>query len=192
MVCNQIQASCPDYSPTGCPGFYLGNQVIIQHADGTYSACSHLQTNSIQVAVGTSVCQGLYVGRQGHIGSVSGSFNSCGDHLPMQRQISPDPLGQSIPVTFTDVSVHPLSCGSPYNTSSTEIVHSITTTSNSFPIAGGAGTVNVTSNGCTWNALSNDSWITITSPGSGSGNGTVAYSVANNSAGGPRTGTMII
>ena len=59
MVCNQIQSTCPDYSPTGCPGFYLGNQVIIQHADGTYSAFSHLQTNSIQVAVGTSVCQGL-------------------------------------------------------------------------------------------------------------------------------------
>jgi murein DD-endopeptidase MepM/ murein hydrolase activator NlpD len=173
MTCNQIQQGCPDFSATGCPGYFLGNQVIVQHADGTYSAFSHLQTNSIQVAVGTSVCQGLYVARQGHTGSVSGSFNSCGDHLHFQRQTSPDPLGQSIPATFSDVAVHPLSCGAGYNTSSTEIVHSITTTSQNFPIPGGTGTVGVTSNGCTWNALSNNSWITITSPGSGSGNGTV-------------------
>ncbi len=104
MTCNLTQPGCPDYSPTGCPGFYLGNQVIIQHADGTYSAFSHLQTNSIQVAVGTSVCQGLYVARQGHIGTTSGPFNSCGDHLHVQRQISPDPSGQSIPLTFSDVA----------------------------------------------------------------------------------------
>ncbi len=49
MTCNQIQVGCVDYSPTGCPGYFLGNQVIILHADGTYSAFSHLQTNSISV-----------------------------------------------------------------------------------------------------------------------------------------------
>ncbi|HMU32784.1 MAG TPA: peptidoglycan DD-metalloendopeptidase family protein [Pyrinomonadaceae bacterium] len=194
MACNFIQPSCPDYSSTGCPGFYLGNQVIIQHADGTYSAFSHLQTNSIQVEVGTSACQGLYVGRQGHTGSVSGSFNNCGDHLHVQRQVSPDPSGQSIPVTFSDVAVHPLSCGMGYNTTSTEIAHSISSSTGNFGIAGGSSSVNVTSNGCVWNAVSNDPWITITSPGggSGSGNGVVTYSVSDNSASGSRVGTMVI
>jgi len=194
MACNFIQPSCTDYSPTGCPGFYLGNQVIIQHADGTYSAFSHLQTDSIQVEVGTSACQGLYVGRQGHTGSVSGPFNNCGDHLHVQRQVSPDPSGQSVPVTFSDVASHPLSCGTGYNTSSTEIAHSISATSGSFGVPGGNGTVNITSNGCTWNAVSNDSWITVTSPagGSGSGNSVVSFSVSDNSASGPRVGTMVI
>jgi len=194
MACNFIQPSCPDYSPTGCPGFYLGNQVIIQHADGTYSVFLHLQTDSIQVEVGTSACQGLYVARQGHTGSVSGPFNNCGDHLHVQRQVSPDPSGQSIPITFSDVASHPLSCGTGYNTTSTEIVHSISTNSASFGIPGGNGSVNVTSNGCSWNAVSNDPWITVTSPagGSGSGNSVVTFSVSDNSASGPRVGTMVI
>ena len=44
---------------------------------------------------------------------------------------------------------------------------------------GGPGTVTVTVEaGCTWTAVSNDSWITVTSGASGSGNGTVTYSVA--------------
>ena len=194
MACNFLQQSCPDYSANGCPGFYLGNQVIIQHSDGTYSVFSHLQTNSIQVAVGASACQGQYVARQGHTGSVTGTFNNCGDHLHYQRQVTPDVAGQSIPATFSDVAVHPLSCGSAYSTSSTEIVHSIGTSSRSFGVAGGNATVNVTSNGCSWDAFSRDSWITIVSPsgGGGSGPGAVSYTVSNNSAGGARTGTMVI
>lgn len=192
MTCNQVQQSCPDYSPTGCPGFYLGNQVIIQHADGTYSALSHLEANSIQVEIGTIACQGLYVARQGHTGSTSGVFNNCGDHLHFQRQASPDAAGQSIPTTFSDVASHPLACGSPYSTSATEIVHSISTNSQNFPISGGNGSVAVTSNGCAWDAISNVGWIMITSPATNSGNGTVSYSVSDNSAGGSRTGTMVI
>ena len=34
--------------------------------------------------------------------------------------------------------------------------------------------------GCTWTAVSNDSWITVTSGASGSGNGTVEFSVSRN------------
>ena len=45
--------------------------------------------------------------------------------------------------------------------------------------------------GCGWTASSNDSWITITSGSSGTGNGTVNYSVTENT-GGTRTGTMTI
>ncbi|MFN0277202.1 MAG: peptidoglycan DD-metalloendopeptidase family protein [Pyrinomonadaceae bacterium] len=194
MTCNFLQPGCPTYVQPNCPGFYLGNQVIIQHADGTYSAFSHLQTNSVQVAVGSSACQGQYLARQGNTGSVTGTFNNCGDHLHFQRQVSPDLAGQSIPVTFSDVASHPLSCGTAYNTSSTEITHTISPSSRNFGIAGGSNSVSVTSNGCTWDAFSQNNWITITSPsgGSGSGAGTVNYTVSSNSAGGNRTGTMII
>lgn len=45
---------------------------------------------------------------------------------------------------------------------------------------------------CDWNAFTTDSWITLTSGISGIGNGTVAYSVAANSAASARTGTIII
>ena len=45
---------------------------------------------------------------------------------------------------------------------------------------------------CTWNATSNSSWITIVSGASGSGNGTVTYSVTANTATKARGGTIII
>jgi Viral BACON domain/Putative binding domain, N-terminal len=55
------------------------------------------------------------------------------------------------------------------------------------------GSVGVTAGtGCTWSAVSNTSWITLTGSTSGSGNGTVPYSVAANAATSPRTGTLTI
>src|SRR6185312_8057594 len=58
---------------------------------------------------------------------------------------------------------------------------SINPTSASFAAAGGSGSVTVsTSAGCNWTAASNNSFITVTSGASGSGNGTVNYSVAAN------------
>ena len=70
--------------------------------------------------------------------------------------------------------------------------YAISPSSQTIGAAGGAGTVNVTvSDGCAWTAVSDSSWITITSGSSGSGNGTVGYSVAANS--GPlRTGTIAV
>ncbi|MCM3874547.1 MAG: peptidoglycan DD-metalloendopeptidase family protein [Pyrinomonadaceae bacterium] len=192
VTCNTIDTNCTDYSPTGCPGTFFGNVVVIQHADGTYTKYAHMETGSVQVEVGSNVCQGLYVGRQGHTGSTNGALNSCGDHLHFQRQSSPDIFGQAVAVDFSDVPSNPLSCGTNYVSSSTEVSHSISPSSQSFGIPGGSGSVNVTSTGCTWEAVSNDSWITITSAASGSGSGTVAYSVSDNSASGLRTGTVTI
>jgi len=61
-----------------------------------------------------------------------------------------------------------------------------------FAPGGGTGSVDVTAvNGCTWTATSNAGWITIDSGSSGSGNGTVTYTVASN-PGHTRTGTMSI
>jgi hypothetical protein len=58
---------------------------------------------------------------------------------------------------------------------------SISPTSASFGASGGSGTVSVTTQaGCTWSASSNDSWLTITSGSSGTGNGTINYSVSAN------------
>jgi hypothetical protein len=55
------------------------------------------------------------------------------------------------------------------------------------------GTVTVTSGaGCNWTATSNAAWITITSGASGSGGGSVNYTVAANTGSTSRTGTMTI
>ena len=70
----------------------------------------------------------------------------------------------------------------------------ISPTASSPTAAGGAGTVTVTANAasCAWTAASNASWITVTAGASGSGNGTVSYTVAANTLTTGRTGTMTI
>jgi len=61
-----------------------------------------------------------------------------------------------------------------------------------YKAAGGSKTVKVKANlsDCAWTAVSNDSFITITAGSSGTGNGTVSYTVAPNTT--ARTGTMTI
>ena len=55
------------------------------------------------------------------------------------------------------------------------------------------GSVTVTTGGtCSWLAVSNNAWITITGGSSGTGNGTVTYSVAENTGAKQRTGTITI
>ncbi len=65
--------------------------------------------------------------------------------------------------------------------------------SQTFEAAGGQGTITVTgSSSCSRTAVSNQSWIVVTSGGSGSGNGTVGFTVSPNTASGPRTGKITI
>lgn len=69
----------------------------------------------------------------------------------------------------------------------------IAPTNQSFAASGGTGSVNVTApNGCTWTAKANEDWITITANASGSGNGTVNFSVAANTSATSRGGTITI
>ena len=70
--------------------------------------------------------------------------------------------------------------------------YTISPTSSSPVATATTGTVSVTAGtGCTWTAVSNASWLTVTSGASGSGNGSVGYSVAANT-GAARTGTLTI
>ena len=71
--------------------------------------------------------------------------------------------------------------------------YSISPSSASFAATGGDGTVTVdTAAGCAWTATTNSTWMTITSGSSGSGAGSVAYNVAQNTSIDPRTGTLTI
>ncbi len=66
----------------------------------------------------------------------------------------------------------------------------LTPNSASFPMAGGSRTINVAvQNGCVWRVFSNNGFITAS--GSGTGNGTVNYTVAAN-PGGDRSGSITI
>ncbi len=70
--------------------------------------------------------------------------------------------------------------------------YSISPPSANFPASGGSGSFGVTTgSGCSWTASTSESWITITS-GSGTGSGTVYYTVASNPNTTQRTGTITV
>lgn len=72
--------------------------------------------------------------------------------------------------------------------------YSLGAPSSSIGVNGGAGyTVSVTAGaGCAWTAVSNNGWISVTGGSSGSGSGTVTYSVQASTAIGNRSGTITI
>jgi hypothetical protein len=71
--------------------------------------------------------------------------------------------------------------------------YTLTPTFQQFTVVGGTGTISVSApGGCAWMATSPADWITITSGASGTGNGTVSYSVATNSGDNTRTGSITI
>ena len=80
------------------------------------------------------------------------------------------------------------------NQAAAACAYTLSATSASPGLGGGAGTVNVTTNGssCAWAASTADSFLTITSGASGTGSGTVGYTVAANSAVSYRVGTITI
>ena len=71
--------------------------------------------------------------------------------------------------------------------------YTVSPTSAPWSASGGTGTVTVTAPvGCGWTAASNASWLAVTAGSSGSGNGTVSYTVAANAASGAQVGTLTI
>jgi uncharacterized protein (TIGR03437 family) len=62
-----------------------------------------------------------------------------------------------------------------------------------FPTSGGTNNVSVTApSGCDWAAASNSGFVSVTSGSTGTGNGSVGYSVAANTAASARSGTLTI
>lgn len=71
--------------------------------------------------------------------------------------------------------------------------YSISSASANFNAFGGPGSVNVTAGaGCVWTATNNVSWVTIKSGGTGSGNGSVGFTVAPNASTAARNGTLTV
>jgi len=70
---------------------------------------------------------------------------------------------------------------------------SISPASQNFSSSGGTGSISVsTQSGCSWTAVESLSWVSITSGSSGSGNGTVQFSVSANTGSNSRSGTISV
>lgn len=69
---------------------------------------------------------------------------------------------------------------------------SLSATSTSAPAGGATGSFDVrTADGCGWSTVSNVNWVTVTAGSTGTGNGTVGYSVAANN-GPDRSGVVTV
>ncbi len=70
-----------------------------------------------------------------------------------------------------------------YSANTVPCSYSISPASAAFNASGGSGSIFVTTqSGCNWSASSGVSWVAITSGSSGTGSGTIAYTVASNSS----------
>lgn len=71
--------------------------------------------------------------------------------------------------------------------------YTIAPASHAFGADGGAANVTVTTTAaCTWTATSNAGWVAVTTGGSGTGPGTVAYAVTANASTEARSGTLTV
>ncbi len=99
--------------------------------------------------------------------------------------------GNTCSVTMSSAKSVTATLGTGTSCSST---YTLSSTSASFSSSGGSGSVSVTASNalCAWSAATNASWITVTSPSTYTGSGTVTYTVAANTGNISRTGTLSI
>lgn len=79
------------------PNSLLGNRVVIDHEDETFSHLAHIRQGSATVTVGQRVDAG------DHLGAVGNSGSSIFPHLHYQRADAPTMLGEGVPSTFTNI-----------------------------------------------------------------------------------------
>ncbi len=102
-------------------------------------------------------------------------------------------IGSSLPVSRLEAQESPDTFLAKIEPVSVSCNYVLTPTGASFTDKAGAGSVSVSApSGCVWFAASNDPWITITSHGSGVGNGAVDYSVQANPNANSRSGSITI
>ena len=169
-----------DFSPEI---FYAGGECMYSLSAGSQSFPSAGGAGTVTLSTSpgcswTAVSNAAWIilsSNSSHSGSGSATYSVSPNSSPSSRTGTLIIAGNSFTVNQTGAS-----CS-----------YSLSTTSQSFNASGAAGSVGVTAaNGCSWSASSNASWISILSGGSGSGNGTVGYSVAANPNGTSRTGTL--
>jgi hypothetical protein len=171
-------------------------------SSGGSSSCTY-SLSATQVSVGSSASSGNTVGVTagsgcawtatsntawiGITGGISGSGNGTvtysvqANTATASRQGTLTVAGQTFTVTQAGAS------------GGTSCSFTLSPTQADYGAAATTGAVNVTAGaGCNWTAVSNVTWISITSGASGSGNGSMNYSVQANSATASRQGTLTI
>jgi subtilisin family serine protease len=165
-------------SPTVCNFTLSQNSQFFNSTGGS---------SSVDVTVATN-CDWIAASNAPWITVVSGALGSGNGTVNFSVAANPNSASRTGTMTIA---------GQPYTVTQEGVAggcsFSISPTGQSFSTTGGSSVVNVTAGaGCNWTAVSNAAFITITGGASGSGNGSVNYSVAANSGSASRSGTMTI
>jgi len=149
---------------------------------GAASAGSSSSTGSVSVSAGTT-CAWTSSANASWLGLMSGSTGS-GNGVVSYSVAANSGAARTGTLTVA---------GQTFTvTQASNCAYSLSATSASAAAGGGTGAFNVTAtSGCAWTAQSNAAWITVVSGGTGSGNGTVSYSVSPNT-GAARSGTLTV
>jgi hypothetical protein len=145
-------------------------------AAGGAAANATVTTTSGCPWTATSNATGLYLSSGG-----SGSGNGTVNYSAAANTTTSSRTG-TLTIAGRTLSVTQVACG-----------YTVSPTTQNTAAAGGPASATVsTTSGCPWTATSNAAWLSISSGGSGSGNGTVNYAVAANTTTSSRNGTLTI
>jgi hypothetical protein len=127
-------------------------------------------------------------------GATSVRFNVTNATYTVQ---SPTQISATVPAGASTGRIYVTTPAGTATSSSNFVVtacsYSLTPSIQTVCTAGGVKSAAInTGPGCAWNATSNSGWINIQSGSSGTGPGTVTYSVGSNTTGSLRTGTLTI
>jgi len=149
-------------------------QVIIGGPGGNRQYIEHTHDGVFEGQTGGASWKILWTAPPSDVGPVrlyaagnqaNGDFDNTGDQIYLAQ-----------------ATINPPSC-----------TYSLSSASAFFTQSGGPGSVNLTAPaGCSWMVASNDSWITVVSAESGSGNATIDFEVRENFTASARTGTVTV
>ena len=179
-------SSCTNNDPSLCtPASYLFPIFDYTHADGRCSITGGYVYRGMEGAVP----EGTYVYGDFCTGEIFG-WNGSAQAPLLDTSLNISSFGED-----ESGELYVVGLGGTVSrlVSTTPCTFAISPVRATFRGTGGTGSVQVTAGpSCSWTAVSDASWITITGGGSGAGNGTVTYSVAAFAGKGNRSGHLTI
>ncbi|MFY9557501.1 MAG: BACON domain-containing carbohydrate-binding protein, partial [Blastocatellia bacterium] len=190
----------PSNTNTIYAGTFFGGVFKSTNGGGSWSAVNNglTQQNVSTLAVDPASSSTIYAGTRGNgmlsAGGVFKSTDGAGNWSAVNTGLT------SLDVNV--LTIDPLSTGRVYagtlgggalSALFNSCSYSVAPLNHAFTASGGTGSATVTTTpGCLWSASSNANWIVITSGATGTGNGTVIYSVAANTSPVSRNGTLLV
>ena len=134
-------------------------------------------------------------------GLAPGAQTSCGGSVPLPSNVTPGTYFLGVMVDYLGAVIESsdsnnfraADTGALSIAEATMCTYSLSSQAQSFLASGGSGSVSIAAGaGCSWTAASNAPWLSISSGGTGTGNGTVNYAVSANPNSSSRAANLTI